>query len=130
MRLRAGMMGTLGGTALVLSALGLYGVVAYLVTRRSREIGIRLALGASRPDVISVIFADAGRLVAAGMSAGVVLSLAVCPLLANHLYGLTPNHPGVLAASCAILSMVAFAAVIAPASRALRIEPLIMLRQD
>ena len=94
LRLRAGMMGTLGGTALLLSALGLYSVIAYLVSRRTREIGIRLALGAGRVDVLRAVMRDGTRLVGVGMAAGVALSLIVCPLLTKHLFGVKPNQSG------------------------------------
>jgi predicted permease len=130
LRLRAGLMGTLGGTALLLSAFGLYGVLAYVVSRRTREIGIRLALGAGRADVLTAVLKDGLRLVAVGMASGVALSLAVCPLLANHLFGVTPNHPAVLAASCAILGAVAALAMLVPARRACRLQALSALRYE
>jgi putative ABC transport system permease protein len=128
LRLRAGLMGTLGGTALLLSGFGLYGAVAYIVSRRTREIGIRLALGASRADVLAAVLKDGFRLVAAGMASGVALSLVVCPLLANHLFGVTPNQPAVIAASCGILGAVATLAMLVPASRACRLQALSALR--
>ncbi len=130
LRLRAGLMGTLGGTALLLSALGLYGVVAYIVSRRTREIGIRLALGAGRADVLAAVLKDGLRLVGAGMASGVALSLVVCPLLANHLFGVTPNHPAVIAASCGILGAVAALAMLVPARRACRVQALSALRYE
>jgi ABC-type antimicrobial peptide transport system permease subunit len=130
MRLRAGLTGTLGGTALLLSGFGLYGVVAYIVSRRTREIGVRLALGASRKDVLAAVLKDGFRLVAAGMASGVALSLAVCPLLANHLFGVTPNHPAVIAASCGILGAVAALAMLVPARRACRLQALTALRYE
>lgn len=130
LRLRAGVMGTLGGTALLLSSLGIYGIVSYLVSRRTREIGIRLALGAGRGDVLRAVLADGVRLVAIGMGAGVALSLVVCPLLASQLYGLAPHHPGVIVASCAILGAVAAAAMLAPARRVSRVQAAAMLRYE
>jgi putative ABC transport system permease protein len=130
LRLRAGMMGTLGGTALLLSALGLYGVISYLVSRRTREIGIRLALGAGRVDVLRTVLLEGGRLVAVGMAAGVALSLVVCPLLVSRLHGVQPNRPGVIAAACAILALVAAAAMFVPARRACRVEAMVALRYE
>ena len=130
LRLRAGMMGTLGTTALLLSALGLYSVIAYLVSRRTREIGIRLALGAGRVDVLRAVMRDGTRLVGVGMAAGVALSLIVCPLLTKHLVGVKPNHPGVLAAACGVLALVAAAAMFVPARRACKVEALAALRYE
>jgi ABC-type antimicrobial peptide transport system permease subunit len=126
------MMGTLGGTALLLSALGLYGVVSYLVSRRTREIGIRLALGAGRADVVAAVLKDGFRLTSVGMAAGVALSLVVCPLVASRLYmfGVTPNLGVVIAGSCGILAAVAVLAMLAPARRACKMEALVALRYE
>jgi predicted permease len=130
LRLRAGVMGTLGGTALLLSALGLYGVMTYVVSRRTREIGIRLALGAGRADVLAAVLKDGLRLVAVGMAIGVALSFVVCPLLANRVYGVTPNHPLVILASCGILASTAVFSMLYPARRACRMEALTALRYE
>jgi putative ABC transport system permease protein len=130
LRLRAGMTAVLGGTALLLSALGLFGVVTWLVSRRTREIGIRLALGASRTDILRAVLKDGFRLIGVGMASGIALSLVVCPLLTNHLFGVTPNHPGVIAASCGILTGVALLAMLVPARRAARMDALIALRYE
>jgi predicted permease len=130
LRLAAGVMGTLGGTALVLSSLGLYGVIAYLVSRRTREIGIRLALGAGRGDVLRTVLKDGARLVGVGMTVGLAASLGVCPLLASRFVGVTPNHPGVLAAACGLLAAVAAGAMLLPASRACKVEPLAAVRYE
>ncbi len=130
LRLRAMVIGTLGATALLLSALGLYGVASYLAGRRTREIGIRLALGATRRDILRGILGDSLRLAAIGMAAGIVLSLIVCPLLTARLYGVKPNDPWVIAASCAILAATNIVAVWAPSWKACRLEASAALRHD
>ncbi len=130
LRLRARMMATLGGTALLLSALGLYGVIAYLVARRTREIGIRVALGAGKADVLRAVLADGARLVSAGMAAGMALSLIVSPLLASGLWGVKPNQPIVIAAACGVLVLVSAVAMLVPALRACKVEALAALRYE
>ena len=130
LRLRAAVMGTLGGTALLLSALGLYGVIAYLVTRRTREIGIRLALGAGKADVLGAVMADGARLVSVGMAAGVALSLIACPLLANGVFGVKANQPVVIAAACVVLGLVSAGAMLIPALRACKVEAITALRYE
>jgi predicted permease len=128
LRLRAGMFGTLAGTALLLSALGLYGVISYLVSRRTREIGIRLALGAGRVDVLRAVIADGAKLVAAGIAVGIGLSMIVTPLLTTHVFGVKPNQPGTIAASCALLAAVAAIAMLAPARKACKVQAVTALR--
>jgi len=130
LRLRAGLVCTLGLLALILSSLGLYGVVAYLVSRRTRELGIRLALGATRLDIAAAVVKDGGKLVAIGAGAGVALSLVVCPLLTAHLYGVKANEPVVILAACLFLAFVAAAAMLIPARRACRVEAISALRYE
>ena len=119
-----------GGLALVLAALGLYGVMAYTVARRRGEIGIRIALGAARTRVVRLILGDAARLVVAGVAVGVALSLAAGRAVASLLYGIEPNDPLTLAAAAIGLGVVAIAAGAVPARRAARLDPMSAIRQD
>jgi predicted permease len=130
LRLRASVFGTLGGIAVVLSSIGLYGVVAYVVSRRTREIGIRMALGAGRTAVLASVLKDGAKVVAAGVGTGVALSMMVCPLLTNRLFGVTPNDPVVILGTCAFLAAVAAAAMCVPARRACRVEAVTALRYE
>jgi predicted permease len=119
---------TLGGLAVVLAAVGLYGVLAYLVSRRTREIGIRIALGADRRDVYGLVLADAARLIAIGLGLGLIGALAATRLLAGLLFGVSESDPLTFAAVSVFLVFVAFCAVAAPARRATRVDPITALR--
>jgi predicted permease len=129
-RLMATLSGFFGGLAVVLTLVGLYGVVAYTVARRTNEIGIRMALGASRGNVVSMILREAGALVLIGIVTGLLLALAGGKAAAAMLFGLQPYDPLTLAAAVASLAAVAFAASYAPARRAARIEPNTALRVE
>jgi putative ABC transport system permease protein len=129
-RLTATLSGFFGGLAAVLTIVGLYGVVAYSVARRTNEIGIRMALGASHRAVMSLILREAGTLVAAGLSAGVLLAAMSGPLAATLLFGLKPTDPITLGAAAAVLAAVALLASYVPARGATRIQPVQALRVE
>jgi predicted permease len=114
--------------ALVLAAAGLYGVMSYVVAQRTREIGVRMALGASRWQVLGMVFGQAGRVTAAGIGIGVAGALALTRLMLSLLFGVSAADPTIYAAVSALLAAVALAAVAVPASRATRIDPLTALR--
>jgi ABC-type antimicrobial peptide transport system permease subunit len=107
---------------------GLYGVIAFTVARRTNEIGIRMALGASHRAVISLILREAGTLVMLGLAAGLVLAVLTARLAATLLFGLEPNDPLTLSVAAASLAAVAMAASYMPARSASRIEPVQALR--
>jgi ABC-type antimicrobial peptide transport system permease subunit len=115
---------------LFLAGLGLYGVMAYSVTSRTKEIGIRMALGAARRRVVGHILAESSRFVLAGLVIGAVLSWATARLFATALFGVTPADPMTL--SLAVLTTIGVTAVAAslPARRAARVEPIVALRHD
>ena len=124
------LLATFASVALVLGAVGIYGVVSYAVARRTREIGVRMALGARATDVLAMVLGQGGLLVAGGVALGVVAALAASRVLAGFLFGVTPNDPGVFIAVPALLGGVAIAACLVPARRAARVDPLVALRAD
>lgn len=117
-----------GGLALLLACIGLYGVMSYTVSRRTSELGIRLALGATRSDLLWLVFRDTLRLTVAGTAIGLILSFAGLRLVAGLLYGLSPHDPLVLAGTAVILLLTALLAGYLPARRAARLDPLLALR--
>jgi predicted permease len=129
-RLMATLSSFFGLLAALIAALGLYGVMSYLVARRANEIGVRMALGASRGDIISLILRESAELLAGGLAAGVALALAAARSVASLLYGLQPYDVGTLALAVALLSAVTLAASYFPARRASRLEPTTALRFD
>jgi putative ABC transport system permease protein len=116
--------------ALTLSAVGIYGVLSYVVSRRTREIGIRVAIGAGRGQVISMVLGGGVTLALAGIGAGLVLAFAVTRLLRGLLHGVTPADPATFAAVAAVLTGVAALASVVPAWRASRVDPVIALRSE
>lgn len=122
--------GLFGATGLVLAAVGLYGVLSYMVTRRRREIGIRMALGAEAGAVRRLVLRDGLRLTAVGLAVGFVASLGATRLIAGLLFGLNPADPVTYATIATVLGAVAWAACAVPARRALATEPLEVLRHD
>ena len=121
-RLNAAVLGTFAAAALVLAALGLYGLLMLLVAQRRRELGVRSALGASPSDLVELIVAGAGRLVVAGVAVGLVLTLGAGYLLRSVLFGVAPYDPQALTGSIVALALVALAAVAIPARQAARIS--------
>jgi predicted permease len=130
-RLGAGFLGALGGLGLLLALVGLYGVTAYAVTRRTSEIGIRMALGATRGAILGATLRDGLRTAAWGMAVGLTVSLFLTQPLAQFLVpGLAPNDPASLVATALLLVIAAATAGLAPALRASRIEPVRALRYE
>jgi predicted permease len=120
----------IGMLALSLAGIGLYGVVAYTVLRRTREIGVRIALGAQPHEVVRLFVWDAGRLALAGLGAGILPAAAVTALLAGSLVGVGMADPTTIGGVIAVLTIVTVAAAYLPARRASRIDPLIALRSE
>jgi predicted permease len=116
--------------ALALAAIGIYGVISYSVTRRTPEIGIRMALGASSGRIRAGVVGDTLRLALAGSAIGIAGAVALSSLLASLLFGVSPNDPWTYAGAAAILLLVAIAAGFIPAFRASRISPMTALRAE
>ena len=119
-----------GGIALLLAAVGLYGTLAYAVARRTREIGVRLALGAQRASVLRLVLGECLILVAGGMLAGVPLSLAAGYFLRSFLFGVVAYDMPTLIGAGSVLTAVALLAALAPARRASRVDPMLALKYE
>jgi ABC-type antimicrobial peptide transport system permease subunit len=118
------------GLALLLASVGLYGVISYSVARRTREIGVRMALGARRGDVLQLVLRESMLLVTIGLVAGIPLALASTRVLHGFLFGLKSTDPLSLIAVIVLLGMVAAVAGFIPARRAAKIEPMVALRYE
>jgi putative ABC transport system permease protein len=129
-RLMATLSGFFGVLAGVIATIGLYGVMSYMVARRRNEIGIRMALGADRRDVVRMVMREAGILVAAGLVVGGVLAVAATWTARSLLFGLQPGDPETLAMAAVLLAAVAMLASYLPALRASRLEPTEALREE
>jgi predicted permease len=116
--------------AFTLSIVGIYGVLAWVVTRRTSEIGVRMALGARAPDVLGMVLKQAGKLVAVGLAGGIVCALALGRFISSEVYDVSVTDPFVFASALVGLSAAAFAASWLPARHAARLDPLVALRCD
>jgi predicted permease len=117
-------------TALLLAAVGIYGVMSYAVTRRTRELGIRAALGASRSEIVGLVLRQGMKLAAVGMVAGLLATLALTRLMAGLLYGVRPADPATLIAVTLLLGGIALLACYIPARRATAVDPGVALRSE
>jgi putative ABC transport system permease protein len=129
-RFAAQLLGAFAALALVLAAVGIYGVLAYSVTERTREIGVRLALGAQRADVLRLILREAMRWVLLGGLCGLAVALALSRVLTGLLYGVTASDPLVFAGVAVLLVAVALVACLVPAWRAAQVDPMAALRRE
>ncbi len=129
-RVIAGLSAAFGGLAALLAALGIYGVLAYLVVQRTREIGIRVALGAAARHVRGLVFKEVGWMVVAGAVVGLPLAYGLARLSESLLYGVHASDVPVYVASLAIIFVVALAACYIPSRRATRIDPIVALRYE
>lgn len=129
-RIGAAFASVFGLLALTLAMIGVYGVVSYSVAQRTREIGVRVALGATLPGILGLVVGQAVRLAWIGVAIGMLLSLAVTGALSSVLYGVQPRDPLVLGAVACLLTVIAMLASFAPARRATKIDPLTALRAE
>ena len=128
-RLLAMLAGFFGVLAVVLTVVGLYGMLSYVVAQRRPEIGVRVALGARRIDVLGLVMSEAGKLVLVGVVGGLGLSLLAGRSVASLLFGIKPNDPLLLASACVMLGIIAAIASFLPARRATRVDPAQLLRE-
>jgi ABC-type antimicrobial peptide transport system permease subunit len=119
-----------GSLAAVLAAVGLYGTISYAVTRRTREFGIRIALGADRRRVLLLVLREVAGLLTVGIGIGAPASFLLARLIESQLYGIDARDPWMVAGAAALMTAVALIAALAPAMRAMRVEPLQALRHE
>jgi putative ABC transport system permease protein len=123
------LVGFFSGATLLLSAIGLYGLLAYAVSRRTREIGIRIAVGARSTNILQLVIHRGLKLAGLGLLIGVVAALALSRLMGSLLYGVSANDPLSLIIAILVLGLAALLACLLPAFRATRIDPMTALRE-
>jgi ABC-type antimicrobial peptide transport system permease subunit len=116
--------------ALLMAAVGMYGVLSFVVSGRTREIGVRVALGARTVDALSMVVAEGMRLAAEGVAIGVVAAVGLARLMSHIVFGVSPRDPGSIIAAAMVLLAAAFVASYVPARRAARVDPMTVLRQE
>ena len=124
------LLGIFSGLALVLSSVGIYGVISYVVGQRTHEIGIRMALGAQRRDVVRMVLGEGLRVALVGVAVGIVAALGLTHLMTQMIFGVRAADPITFAGVAVLLTFVALAACYVPARRAMRVDPIVALRYE
>ena len=124
------LLGVFAALALVLSSVGIYGVVSYMVGQRTHEIGIRMALGAQQSDVLKIVLGQGAMMALAGVVAGLIGAIVLTRLMTKMLFNVSPTDPLTLVGVSVILTLVALVACYAPARRAMKTDPIIALRYE
>jgi ABC-type antimicrobial peptide transport system permease subunit len=127
--LRARLISSLALLAVALAAVGIYGLVSFIVTERTREVGLRLALGAQPSEVLRLVLGTGSKLALAGIGLGLVLALWLTRIVASELYGVTPTDPLTLAGGALVLYAIVLLATFIPALRVTRVDPMTALRE-
>jgi len=129
-RLSMILLGIFAALALILSCVGIYGVISYVVGQRTHEIGVRMALGAQRRDVMRLVLGEGAKMALIGVAAGIAAALGLTRLMAGELFGVTAQDPLTFAAVAIVLTLVALLACYLPARRAVRVDPMVALRYE
>ena len=129
-RLSVMLLAGLGGLALLIAVIGIYGVVSYSVVQRTQEIGVRMALGATRRHVLRMVVGQASRLIVAGVALGVGISLALGSVMRTLLFQVSEHDPWTFAAIAVVLVVVGLVASVMPARHATRVDPLVALKAE
>jgi ABC-type antimicrobial peptide transport system permease subunit len=129
-RLSMILLGVFAGLALALSCVGIYGVISYLVGERTHEIGVRMALGARRSDVLRLVLGQGAKMAGIGVGLGMAFALGLTRLMSSQIFGVTAHDPLTFAGVAFVLIAVALAACYVPARRAMRVDPIVALRYE
>src|SRR5262249_41847903 len=124
------LVASFAGAALFLAAAGLYGVISYGIQQRTREIGVRLALGATRRSILGMIFKEGALLLVAGITGGFVIALLMVKLVASQMYGISERDPFNFAVVSLLLAIISLAACGVAARRVMRVDPVVALRYE
>jgi ABC-type antimicrobial peptide transport system permease subunit len=129
-RLSMILLSVFAALALILACVGIYGVISYLVAQRTHEIGVRMALGAQRLEVMRLVLGQGARMATIGVAIGSVAALGLMRLMANQLFGVTAHDPLTFTGVAGVIMLVAIAACYVPARRAMRVDPVVALRSE